>query len=238
MSENPENIPAEMPEESPSEEPAAGNVPPAEGLDEGEVFAEEPSPRPELPPHPERNLGEIPGTPPADLDAVEGVKQPSRFRMAVRRFFIWFTVIAVSFLGGFLTFYFVLHQPVVAELETAQADVTTLQAQVESITSQLAGMEDATQHRDLLVVIADVYDARLALSEENVVAAKSALSDTSIALDNILGNIEPFDSNLASALPQRLSLILSNLDRDVETAMADCDQMLEDLLEVEAALYK
>lgn len=237
MSENPEKMPAEMPEDSPSEDAASESAPPVESGAESEIFVEEPASRPELPPHPERNLDEVPSTPPADMDTVEGVKEPSRFQMAVRRILIWFIVMAVSFLGGFLTYHFVLHQPVADELKTAQADITTLQAQVESTTSQLAQMEDATQHRDLLLVMVDVYDARLALTEKNVVAAKSALADTGDALDRVLDEIEAFDSNLAAALPQRLGLILSNLDRDVETAIADCDQLLEDLLEVEAALF-
>jgi hypothetical protein len=237
MSENPENKPTDMPEDPASEDAAAESTPPAESGAESEIFVEEPEPRPELPPHPERNLDEAPSSSPADMDTVVNVKQPSRFQTALRRILIWFTVMAVMFLGGFLTYHFVLHQPVADELETAQAEVTSLQTQVESATSQLAQMEDATQHRDLLLVMVDVYDARLALTEENVVAAKSALADTADAMDRVLDEIEAFDSNLAAALPQRLALILSNLDRDTETAIADCDQLLEDLLEVEAALF-
>ena len=56
-------------------------------------------------------------------------------------------------------------------------------------------------------------------------------------LDLILDDIRDFDSGLADTLPQRLDLIRTNIDRDVETAIEDCNQLIEDLLAVEAALY-
>ena len=233
MSDELETNPDDMPEDESDE-----SSPPADPSAADEVFAEEPQARPELPPHPERDLTDVPGTTPANNEEIETVQEPSRFKAAMRRILTWFLVIAVFFLGGFLTYYFVLHKPVAEDLEAAQAEVTSLSSEVESLTGQLAAMEDASSHRSLLLVLVDVYDARVALSQENVVAAKSALADTSSALDEVFDDIEAFDSDLASALQPRLDLILSNLDRDIETAIADCDQLIEDLLEVEAALFR
>ncbi len=234
MSENNEMTPSELPED----ESAEGTSPAVETDVSEEVFVEEPQARPEMPPSPDRSLDDTPGTPPTDADDTKAVKKPSRFQAALRRFLIWFAVVAVFFLGGFLTYYFVFYRPVAAELKTAQAEVSSLQSQLDSANSQLADMEDGRSHRDLLLVLVDVYDARVALTEDNVVAAKSALADTSEILDDVYDQIDAFDSSLAATLQPRLDLIISNLDRDPETAIADCDQLIEDLLEVEAALYK
>jgi len=147
-------------------------------------------------------------------------------------------VIAGGFLAGFLTFNFVLYQPKAAALKEAESQILDLQFQLDTANSQLATLEDADTHRALLEAMVDAYDARLAMAQENIVAAKSALSGTTATLEEISDKIKAFDSGLASALPQRIELIRTNLDRDLETAIADCDQLIEDLNEVEQALFQ
>ncbi len=187
-------------------------------------------------------LSEVPLTAaPADLESerteTEAVKEPSRFALFLRRALIWLGAGMAVFLAGFLTMYFTLYQPKITELERTSADLTDAQSEIVSLNARLDLLEGADAHRSLLTVLVDVYDARLALTEENAVAAKSALANTPAALDEVLDEIEEFDATLAEALPQRLNLIRTNIDRDPETAIADCDQMIEDLMEVEQALF-
>ncbi len=191
----------------------------------------------QTPGHPSAGLTSTPEGSIPEQEETEAVREPSRFQLFLRRTLIWFGVVAGAFLAGYLTFYFVLFRPQVAELDTAQQQVESLQADLDSATGQLEALTGAYQHRALLQVLVDVYDARLALAEEDVVAAKAALIGTAAVLDEILGEIQAFDSGLAETLPSRLALIRTNLDRDIETAIADCNQLIDDLREVEQALY-
>jgi chromosome segregation ATPase len=168
---------------------------------------------------------------------VEEVSEPTKFQRFMRRVLIWFSVVAGAFLAGFLVFYFVLHQPKVADLTTAQEEIQTLEAQLDAANTELLALNNADKHRTLLQVLVDTYEARLALVKEEPVEAKAALSGTAASLNEINDEIAGFDSDLGEILPQRLALIKANIDRDPETALADCDQMIADLLAVEKALY-
>ena len=234
MSDNPEFKPGEGPKESDDPEAKQKNEDEFTPVEAGgeEISEETPPPAP-------HTLSETPEELGADQEEeTEAVKEPSKFQQFLRQGLIWLGVIAGGFLAGFLTFYFVLYQPKVAALEEAESQVQGLQSQLDTVNSRLETLEDADTHRTLLEAMVDAYDARLAMARENVVAAKSALSGTTATLEEISAEIEAFDSGLASALPQRIELIRTNLDRDLETAIADCDQLIEDLIEVEQALFQ
>lgn len=172
-------------------------------------------------------------------------KEPTRFQIFLRRALTWLGIGAVLFLAGFLTFYFTLHRPKVTALEETEAqlaqveeELQAVQGRLDSANQTIDSLQTADEHRALLAVVVDVYAARLALTQEDTVAAKTKLSKTDETLGEVLDSIAEFDSGLAQALPQRLSLIITNIDRDIETAIEDCDQMIDDLLEVETALYE
>lgn len=234
MSDNPEFKPGKGPNGSDDAESKQKNEDDFAPFEDGvEEISEE------TPPPPPHTLSETPGELGAGQeDETEAVKEPTKFQRFLRQALIWLGVIAGGFLAGFLTFYFVLYQPKAAALEEAESQVQGLQSQLDTVNSQLEALEDADTHRALLEAMVDAYDARLAMAQENVVAAKSALSGTTATLEGISAEIEAFDSGLASALPQRIQLIRTNLDRDLETAIADCDQLIEDLIEVEQALFQ
>ena len=222
MSDFPEFKPDEMPEDQ-------EGLPPEEALSTANTGGS----------RPESALAGTPGTLGAGQEEeTEAVKEPTRFQLFVRKALIWLGMIAGGFLAGFLTFYFVLYQPKADALDAAESEVLSLQSQVASLTSRVDALQGADQHRALLAALVDAYDARLAMSQEDLVSAKSALADISDPLDEVLPAIKDFDSGLADVLPQRISLIRTNLDRDLETAMADCDQLIKDLIEVEQALFQ
>lgn len=234
----------EIPQEEPSEslQPVEPESPPAEPAE-----AES-----SLPPRPEDTpLSDEPGlaaTPePMDdiLQEAEQQKEPTKFQRFLRKALIWLGVGVVLFAAGFATFYFTLYRPKAdalnqteAQLTQAQSDVQSLESDLADANSQLDALAQADAHRALLSVIADIYAARLALTEEDTVSAKSALLNTADTLNEITDQIAAFDSGLATTLPQRLNIIITNIDRDAETAISDCDQMLKDLKQVETALFK
>lgn len=230
MPEIPEPTPIEP---TPEEDSAASEV---QTTPTSSEESQSPPPPPEPAPA-DVDLDSTPDIPVPDLAAVEEVSEPTKFQRFMRKVLIWFGVVAGSFLAGFLVFYFVLHQPKVAELTTAQEDIQTLEAQLDTANTELLALNNADKHRTLLQTLVDTYEARLALVKEEPVEAKAALSGTAASLAEISDEIAGFDSDLAEILPQRLALIKANIDRDPETALADCDQMIADLLAVEKALF-
>ncbi|HEY5139803.1 MAG TPA: hypothetical protein VIJ25_10880 [Methylococcales bacterium] len=139
--------------------------------------------------------------------------QPNRFQRFIRKALTWLVVLAVFFIAGFATDYFLRYRPLQAELNTA------------------------TAHSELLQILVDVSNARLALALNDIGGAKAALSNTQQRLDVLLPRISVFNSNLAQSMPQRLGLIVSGLDRDPETAKIDLGLITNDLLQIETALF-
>lgn len=198
-----------------------------------EVFAPEPS------------LAEPPSAATETFASEEEFQEPSQFQIFMRKALTWLAVVAVAFLGGFITFYFALYQSKVDQLEKTQAtltetesELTDLEAQLDSVSAQRDALETADDYRHLLSILADTYAARLALVGGNTVAAKSALSDTDETLNSIIDVIRDFDGKLAETLPQRLNLIRTNIDGNRENAIADCDLLIKDLRDIEKALYQ
>jgi uncharacterized protein YoxC len=216
MEEDKQVEPQEQPEETPIDEPST------------------PKPLPFLESYPDEP--ELPG--------IDLKKEPTKIQLFMRKALIWFGVVAVAFLAGFITFYLTLYRPqsqTVDNLEATIADLedqlTSLEAESADLNQQLGVLEDAVFHSVLLDVMTDAYTARLALTVEDTLAAKSALRNTASKLAEIEEQLAAFDTGLAAGLPQRISLIQTNIDRDVEKAIADADLLIDDLQEVESALF-
>ena len=172
-------------------------------------------------------------------------KEPTKFQKFLRKALIWLGVGAVLFLAGFLTFYFTLYRPnqdalkeTKAQLTQVENDLQSVQTKLDNANQRIENLQSADAHRVLLEVVVDIYAARLALSQDDAVAAKSTLSNTDETLNEVLDAISAFDATLAETLPKRLNLIVTNIDSDPEKAIADCDLMIDDLLKVEIALYQ
>jgi len=188
-----------------------------------------------------------PSTPPVTTTTPETKEsqEPTRFQRFMRKVLTWLTVAIIVFGAGFATFYFTLYQDKVEKLDEVEQALTqaeqtasALTDQVADITAERDDLANEQEYRQLLSIMVDIYTARLALSDENTAAAKSALSDTKNTLDEIIRVIREFDANLAITLPQRLALIRSNIDGNLENAIADCDLMIKDLRDIEKALYQ
>ncbi|MFH2040569.1 MAG: hypothetical protein ABIJ65_14145 [Chloroflexota bacterium] len=172
-------------------------------------------------------------------------KQPlSRGRRFWRASLIWLAAIAIAFTAGVLTFNFLRYQPQIKELTQAYETTTDLQNQVNSLTAELntandrlAVLEDAQTHLELMQVLVDVNNARLALADKDVPAAKAALEKTSQHLEDLAPRLSAADASLVTSLPQRLTLILSGLDNDVETAKVDLELLAGNLMEIATSLF-
>ena len=221
MEEDKQLEPQEQPEDTPLAEPASPDP-------------DTPTPLPFLEAYPDE-----PEQPEAEIK-----KEPTKFQLFLHKALIWLGVVAAAFLAGFITFYFTLYRPQSQNVESLEATIAELEAEVSSLeaesadlTQQLGVLEDAVFHSVLLDVMTDAYTARLALTVEDTLAAKSAIRNTTSKLAEIQDELSAFDTGLAAGLPQRISLIQTNIDRDVEKAIADADLLIDDLQEVESALF-
>ncbi len=143
-----------------------------------------------------------------------------RGRRIWRLTLIWLVVVAMAFLIGMTADHFLRYKPVSEALLQTQSELNA-----ERI------------HLELLRVLAEVGNARIALLNDDVPGAKAALTDTSQRLENLLPNIAEFDASLAKSLPQRLFLITSGLDRDIETVKIDLELFAKDLQAIETAVF-
>ncbi|HKJ26325.1 MAG TPA: hypothetical protein VJ965_01700 [Anaerolineales bacterium] len=234
--------------QEPTEEPNKEQTEPPEPAARPEETP--PSPEPEgidMPEHPlvngDQDLTDTPTPVDEALEESKAEKEPTKFQLFMHKALIWSGVVVGAALVGFLAFYFAFFRPQAAELQTAEDDLTAAKSQIATqdaasaeMNQMLTQLEDAEFHATLLDISTDVYAARLALADDNTVAAKAALANTEIKISGIKDDLAAFDARLAENLPQRLSLIRSSIDSDIENAIADCDILLGDLSEAEDAL--
>lgn len=181
--------------------------------------------------------------------------QMGRLRRFWRATLIWLAVIAVAFLAGILTFNYMRYKPLNERLVQAQGELSQATQSISDLKAKLAVASDkvtalerdnqalhseldaAQTHLELLQVLAQVNNARLALVDGDIPGAKAALENTSAQLEAIAPRIAEGNPALAESMPQRLALILSGLEGDVETAKVDLELLTGNLLDAETALF-
>lgn len=197
----------------------------------------------EVQPHPEQEVQNEPAVQP-EAEKPPKKKELSKGRRVWRKFLLWLTLIAVVFLAGVLTLNYVRLQPTLRELTQAYQTIADLEGQVSDLTAQLAAAEStsdslqgADAHREFLQVQLDISSARLALEKGDVEAAKGALSETTKRLQALIPEIKKVDAGLSDSLPQRLSLVLSGLDGNIDNASVDLGLLADDLQNLVDTLF-
>ena len=204
------------------------------------------------------------GVQPESVETSLNVKNPriSRPRKIFRKVLLWAGFLAIVFLAGIASYHFLRVKPLQetivdmqAVLDQATQEVDSLQAETDQLTTEkqaavdeakslevekkdlLAEIEATKAHLALIKVLVDVSNARMALFLGDVEEAKDVLINTQQGLDDLSSLIAEVDSNLAADIPQRFNLIISGLERDIETVNIDLELITKDLLEIEAALF-
>ncbi|MFN2215437.1 MAG: hypothetical protein ACK2TS_00690 [Anaerolineales bacterium] len=197
----------------------------------------------EVQPDPKQEVQNEPAVQP-EAEKPPKKKELSKGRRVWRKFLLWLTLIAVVFLAGVLTLNYVRLQPTLRELTQAYQTIADLEGQVSDLTAQLAAAEStsdslqgADAHREFLQVQLDISSARLALEKGDVEAAKGALSETTKRLQALIPEIKKVDAGLSDSLPQRLSLVLSGLDGNVDNAAVDLGLLADDLQNLVDTLF-
>ena len=182
---------------------------------------------------------------------VEEKPSPSRVKSFFNKMIIWLAVVIIAFLAGMVTDHFwryeTLNETLLqtqTELAEVQEEIKQVQALKDAITfleeekEQLADdLATSQDHLGMLQVLVDTNSARLALFFDDVPGAQKALADTANRLEVLKERIAEYDEKMATSMPQRLSLIISGLDGDIETATIDLELFTKNLIEVESALF-
>ncbi len=165
-------------------------------------------------------------------------------------------VVILLFLAGFLTDHFVRFQPLNASykavsLQAADLDkkatslsgeLTTANAQIVDLKSKNADLQAdlaaALTHVELLRAMSEIQAAQVALANADVSGAKVALVDTPKRLENLKSAIAPVDAALAENMSARLSTAITAIDTNIGTAKTTLAALTDNLLNIEALLYK
>jgi cell division protein FtsB len=188
--------------------------------------------------------------------------QLSRARRFFRKVLIVLVVLGITYVAGIATDHYLRYKPLSEDLSKAQTtidqanqDISDLQEQIGKLNTQFqeannkvisldsesntlkTDAEMTGAHLELLQMLVDVSNARVALYQKDIKGAKAALVNTQQRLDDLLPLMAKFDPNLKESMPQRLSLIVSGLDRDSETARIDLELFAKDVVIIEAKMF-
>jgi polyhydroxyalkanoate synthesis regulator phasin len=187
----------------------------------------------------------------AEPPPAEESKTRRGFRLALR----WLLIFLIVFGVGYLVAIYTLYQPEVegykekinvlqSELQTAQGQVTELEAQVADLSPLDAENQTLkAMHAEYELQVAildarlDISNALLALAEEDIPRARIALERTGEALVAIDQSLQTEQKDVVAGMQQRLELVLTELDTDVYAAQSDLDVLDKRLLELEDALF-
>jgi len=191
---------------------------------------------------------------------------PPTFMAKVKRWAIYavigLLIVALIFLAGFLTSYFVNTRPAQASLAEQSEEISQIQAQVETLenrntdlsaslssaNTRISGLEGdiaglqadlemAEMHLLLLHTVNDFNTANLALSNGDISGAKVALLATPERIETLLPLIATVDPPLANNLENRFRMIQDNLESNSQTAQFDLGLLSKSLLNVETLLF-
>lgn len=195
---------------------------------------------------------------PSDVEGQEtrpDTEAESRARRVFRQVLRWSLGLLIVFALGFLAAVYAVYRPsnqaqqgeingLRAELEAANSQVEALEERVESLEPLIAENETllATQgdlklHIAILNARVDIANARLALDDEDAAGALVSLENTGDALQTMKTLLPLNQREVATAMQQRLNLVLEEVEAEPYAAQSDLDVMAKRLLELEHALF-
>jgi cell division protein FtsB len=126
---------------------------------------------------------------------------------------------------------------VMADLATALDELEVLRPLEAKNVKLEAALKSSEQHLDLLFVLVDVSTAQLGILQEDVLAAKAALSGTDARLAKLEVQLEDKDAQTVASLRERVALVLEEVDSDAFAARRDLEILANNLLSLERLLF-
>lgn len=201
---------------------------------------ESPTPVPEIKPGPV--------VPPSLESDSEETAKSSR---TLRKVLLWAVGLVIVFAVGVMLVWTLQVRPQAAQIASQQSEILTAKEQTELLSEEVQGLrplaEQNTQlreelssakaHLDLLNVLVDVTTAQLALAQEDVIAARAALTGTIARVRALESTLEGADADAVSEMSGRLQLVLEELESDSFAARRDLEILANNLLALERVLF-
>ena len=167
----------------------------------------------------------------------------------------WLGAITGLFALGLLAGYLLLYQPAQNELNAAllrlnQANQNVVQKDqnqqvaqadrdqaLKTLQSAQADLKKAASQNSLLIVLVEVNNARVALSNKDGATAKSNIEQAQADLAKVMPYLASQDKARADVLQPRLDLVAKELVSDVPAALADLDKLASDLTDLHKKLF-
>lgn len=175
------------------------------------------------------------------------VKPPSRFGRFLRRALRWASATVVVFGLGVAATWFNQVRPRINQIQVLEKGLATVEAQRDQLQAAVDGLQGVQTENEalraelqetegrlaLLRVLIDVTSAQLGIAQEDPIAAKAALENTSGALEELAAKLGPREASTVAALQERLALALEEMEPDIFAAQRDLEILANSLLEIE-----
>ena len=196
------------------------------------------------------------GEPPVDLptppeQVVEQPEEPreeSKLARFLRRALRWITGIAVVFGLGVAAAYVLQIGPRARNQAALAEELAAIEEQRDELTMQVEELEGVRAENEqlaaelrqaqaqliLLDILVDVTTAQLALAQEDSIAARVALEETSAKLEELA---DASGSESIVVLQERLELVVDEVQSDAFAAQRDLEVLANALLSLERDLF-
>jgi len=178
-----------------------------------------------------------------DDDEIPSV--PVKPKRRLRRFLFWMLYITGVFALGLVAMWFLRVGPLSTELDKTRVEIESLESELEDLRPMQAeneqlsdALETSESHLQLLSVLVNVTSAKLALAQEDMIAAKAALAGTRDSLLELEEKLSAEDAETVRGLIDRLELVQGEVDTDEFAANRDLEILANTLLSLEGSLFR
>ena len=179
------------------------------------------------------------------LDDDEIPSVPVKPKRRLRRFLFWMLYITGVFALGLVAMWFLRVGPLSTELDKTRVEIESLESELEDLRPMQAeneqlsdALETSESHLQLLSVLVNVTSAKLALAQEDMIAAKAALAGTRDSLLELEERLSAEDAETVRGLIDRLELVQGEVDTDEFAASRDLEILANTLLSLEGSLFR
>ncbi|MCJ7567959.1 MAG: hypothetical protein MUO58_10510 [Anaerolineales bacterium] len=171
--------------------------------------------------------------------------EPVKPKRRLRRFLFWMLCVTGVFALGLVAMWFVRVGPLSTEVEKARVEIESLESELEDLRPMQAeneqlsdALETSESHLQLLSVLVNVTSAKLALAQDDMIAAKAALAGTRDSLVELEERLSTADAETVRGLIDRLELVQGEVDTDEFAASRDLEILANNLLSLERSLFR
>jgi len=179
------------------------------------------------------------------LDDDEIPSVPVKPKRRLRWFLFWMLYITGVFALGLVAMWFLRVGPLSTELDKTRVEIESLESELEDLRPMQAeneqlsdALETSESHLQLLSVLVNVTSAKLALAQEDMIAAKAALAGTRDSLLELEERLSAEDAETVRGLIDRLELVQGEVDTDEFAASRDLEILANTLLSLEGSLFR